>query len=73
MGCVVGWPICLPHVPGIYDWFLNCDLPVIGKLKPSKMPLKHPNRYLYGTLTEDMVQLLIIAVLLPISQQCWLQ
>ena len=38
-------------------------LPVTGKLKLSKMPLKHPNLYLYGTLTEDMVQFLINAAL----------
>lgn len=61
MGCIVGWLICLLHAPGIYDWFLNCDLPVIGKLRLSKMPLKHSNLYLCGTLTEDMVQFLVIA------------
>lgn len=53
MGCIVGWLIYLSHGPGIYDWFLNCDFPVTSKLILSKMPLKHPKLYLYGTLTKD--------------------
>lgn len=48
-----GWLIYLSHVTGLYGWFLNRDLPVIGKLKFSKTPLKHPSLYLYRTLTKD--------------------
>lgn len=53
-----GWLIYLSHVTGLYGWFLNRDLPVIGKLKFSKMPLKHPSLYLCRTLTKDYSSIL---------------
>lgn len=57
------WVAHLSSTLQVYMTGFLTMLPVTGKLKFSKMSLKHPNLYLYETLTEDMVQFLITATL----------